>query len=167
MKRAFADCPCQQAIGTERKGRWNEFRRIRKQCPALRKVLVPEAIWPQYQEACNALPDKARHRSIFLLALERGYLDRITSPIHRYLLTNDKPKNQLTNQYRQDRTSKNAGFGRIMSLSVTENQRFFKEDYMSCSALNGSRNKDGRLLVWKHWAARRISKPCHQMILRA
>ena len=102
VKRAFSDCPCQRAIGTERKDLWNKFRRIRKQCPALREVFVPEAIWPQYQEACNAVPDKARHQSILLLALERGYLERITSPIHQYLLINDKPKNQLTNQYRQD-----------------------------------------------------------------
>ncbi|NVL89443.1 MAG: hypothetical protein HWN69_00415 [Desulfobacterales bacterium] len=102
MKKTFSDCPCQRAIDTEHKDLLREFRRIRKQCPALREVLVPGPILSEFEEACNAAPDNARHRSILLLALERGYLNRITSPIHSYVLKNDKPKNELTKQYRQD-----------------------------------------------------------------
>lgn len=44
----------------------------------------------------------SRHRFILLGAFQNRFLEKITTPIHRYLLEHNKPKEILTNQYRKD-----------------------------------------------------------------
>lgn len=75
---------------------------IRKDCPALRDLLLPSDSWQMLVEAKNSPPDQARHASYLLLAFERGNLAKFTAPIHRFLLQNGQLHKNLTNQYRQD-----------------------------------------------------------------
>ncbi len=80
----------------------NELGKIRENCVVLRQILLPDDIWPKYQEVSIAAMDEARHKPIILLALKYGYLNRITSPLHHYLIENGETKHQLKNQYKQD-----------------------------------------------------------------
>jgi hypothetical protein len=59
---------------------------LRQTCPSLRDVFLPEVVWQDFKD-WHSMPDLvASHRSMLLLALERGHLNRVTSSIHRYLI---------------------------------------------------------------------------------
>ena len=58
---------------------------VRSICPVLHEVFLPNKIWSEFQDWHRNLDNVAHHRSVILLALERGHLDRVTSAIHRYL----------------------------------------------------------------------------------
>lgn len=94
-------CRCAEAYpgGGERV---DLFADIRLSCPALRHVLLPDDAWPLVVAAERRAPDAAFHASYLLLAFERGYLARITAPVHRFLLHGDQIHPRLTAQYRQD-----------------------------------------------------------------
>lgn len=64
-----------------------EFIEIRKQCPALREILLPDIIWQKVLNRLGTDDSVAAHTSIFLLAFRRGCLSAVTEPIHRFLLT--------------------------------------------------------------------------------
>lgn len=94
-----AECSCRKTIPDGSDALLEVFARIRDECPALKQILVPDTLWPKFQK-WNARPaDEARHWSVLLLALKRGHLERITSPIHKYLLASGLP---LRTQYSQD-----------------------------------------------------------------
>ena len=79
------------------------FARVRSRCAALGQVLVPDALWSDFQEWHARTDEEAAHRSALLLALKRGHLERITSPIHAYLLdSGGRPRADLRRQYLQD-----------------------------------------------------------------
>jgi hypothetical protein len=78
------------------------FSEIRAGCPALRKVLVPDSIWPEFKDWCDRLDDSVEHRSVLLLAHERGCLGRVTLPIHRYLLAAGTVRARVRKQYLKD-----------------------------------------------------------------
>lgn len=78
------------------------FEAIRTKCPALHLCLVPDRIWPAYREFCVAESDAAHHVAIALQAYRRGYLSRLTGPIHEFCLEGARTHPNLTNQYRQD-----------------------------------------------------------------
>jgi hypothetical protein len=51
----------------------------------------------------NSRPDSvAHHRSVILLALERGQLRKVTSPIHRYLINGGSVRQNVRQQYLKD-----------------------------------------------------------------
>lgn len=94
-----AECSYRKTIPDGSDALLGVFARIRDECPALKQILVPDTLWPKFQK-WNARPtDEARHWSVLLLALKRGHLERITSPIHKYLLASGLP---LRTQYSQD-----------------------------------------------------------------
>lgn len=97
-----AECSCRKTIPDENDSRLDVFARIKDECPALKQILVPDTLWPKFQE-WNARPDdEGRHWSVLLLTLKRGYLERITSPIHKYLLAAGLPRADLRKQYLRD-----------------------------------------------------------------
>lgn len=68
-----------------------------------KKILVPDDIWPDFEKAAKEKIDPARHRARVLLALKFGCLNKLTSPIHKYLLDDSgKPKQSLTKFYIED-----------------------------------------------------------------
>ena len=79
-----------------------EFIALREKCPALREILVPEQVWAQFRE-WHLSPDYvASHSSVVLLAFRRGYLSRVTDPIHRYLVSSAGIRPGVSTQYVRD-----------------------------------------------------------------
>lgn len=87
MTREISDCPCQQDTPVEWAQLNDKLEKIRNNCDALRKVLIPESLWEDYKRWCQE-DNNAHHYPIFYLALMSGYLGKLTSPIHRFLLGN-------------------------------------------------------------------------------
>lgn len=75
---------------------------IRPECPALLKVLLPDQVWPEFETWHRGLDTVGLHRSMVLLALERGHLNRITSPVHRYLIDGGSLHPDVRHQYLKD-----------------------------------------------------------------
>jgi hypothetical protein len=98
----MVDCVCQHYVWNGGSDELRAFRSLHASCPALNQLLIPSNDWNQFEQAALAPPDAAYHRSMLLLAFERGYLGRITLPIHRYLLDGKSVKSNVTNQYRID-----------------------------------------------------------------
>jgi len=92
-------CICQTAVADDA---LEEFAGVRDHCPALKEILVPDSSWTDFKKVVQDDIDQAQHQSILILGFIRGYLRSITSPIHRYLIDNNKPKSLLTRQYRND-----------------------------------------------------------------
>lgn len=74
---------------------------IRSECAALHELFLPDPVWPQFQSWHRNPDNVAHHRSVLLLALERGHLGRVTSPIHRYLLADGCVRPDVRRQYRK------------------------------------------------------------------
>src|SRR5436309_9190944 len=75
---------------------------IRKTCPALQSIFLPEDVWHDFK-AWHAEPDLvAAHCSMLLLAFDRGHLTRLTHPVHRYLLEGDRVHPSVRRQYMND-----------------------------------------------------------------
>lgn len=94
------NCPCQTKPSKENNF-LEGFAKIREKCPALKEILVPDDIWDEFQETARKELDEAGHQYIVLGAYKNGYLDKVTSPIHRYLIDSGKPNKKLDNQYRE------------------------------------------------------------------
>ena len=94
-------CACLSSPGRE-KNSLTRLDIIRSACPALREILLPDRVWSAVQ-SWHGEPDvEAAHRSILLLAVERGYLSRLTIPIHRFLLDGDAVLKTVRRQYVRD-----------------------------------------------------------------
>jgi len=63
-----------------------EFAQLRGSCDALRSVLVPQDVWARFKQAYERIPAGVQHASLLVLAFQRGYLRRITAPVHQFLL---------------------------------------------------------------------------------
>lgn len=75
---------------------------IRSGCTALHGVFLPDQVWSEF-EAWHRHPDTVGlHRSVLLLALQRGHLDRVTSAVHRYLIEADAIRPDVRQQYLKD-----------------------------------------------------------------
>lgn len=96
------DCICQAAAPEGTYEAVEAFEEVREHCPALKEILVPDSIWFDFKKAVRGEMDEAQHQSILILAFIRGYLRNITSPLHRFLLEDGKPKDVLTKQYKKD-----------------------------------------------------------------
>jgi len=80
----------------------HDFTKIREGCPALNLVLLPDGIWPAFLDAAGKKPNEALHQSMLVLAFQRGHLEHVTGPVHRYLLADGRVKPELRKQYAQD-----------------------------------------------------------------
>lgn len=95
------DCPCKAASAVDWEHLLEGLRALRNRCSALEQILIPD--WEAFEQADRKLEgNRATHRSMLLLALERGHISRITFPIHLYLMESEQPKKELTKQYRKD-----------------------------------------------------------------
>ena len=81
---------------------YEEFAAVRDSCAALNKFFIPDRNWEEFQEKTQGELDKASHQSILLLAYTRGYLHKLTSPIHRYLLDKEGFKKDVGKGYKAD-----------------------------------------------------------------
>ena len=96
------DCSCAQERESVAEGSLELFAAIRSRCPVLNRIFVPDEIWPGFQQWHQQRDTVACHRSILLLAMERGYLGRVTSAVHRYLMNAGLPRPDVRRQYLQD-----------------------------------------------------------------
>lgn len=97
-------CACSRWQRVKGETLLEHFAAVRSNCPALCLVFLPDDLWPKF-ELWHRVPDPvAHHASVLYLGLERGYLGRITSPVHRYLLDTGqaKVKTEVSKQYVQD-----------------------------------------------------------------
>lgn len=98
----YQDCACAHAVLVPTEPSIEVLAAIRSQCGALQRVFLPDELWAQF-ESWHKNPDSiALHRSVLLLALERGHLGAVTSPIHRYLLENGSVRPEARQQYLKD-----------------------------------------------------------------
>ena len=95
-------CRCDTIDATEHCGALETFVRVRDHCPALKQVLIPDGVWPEYHDFCSADPDEAHHAPVAYLAFKRRHLARLTKPIHLFCLKENAPHASLTKQYRND-----------------------------------------------------------------
>lgn len=99
MKDKFSDCVCHTVTPTHEilglNQVMNDFEYVRSNCPALKEILIPDNIWLDYKKAVFEKMDRALHLPFSFNAFKNSELKRITSPIHRYLIENGKPKQQL------------------------------------------------------------------------
>src|SRR5215469_11510504 len=75
---------------------------IRAECPALRHIFLPDDVWLGFKAWHQNRDVVAAHRSMLLLALERGHLARLTSSIHRYLIEGGTVRQEVRRQYVKD-----------------------------------------------------------------
>ncbi|MCH7499396.1 MAG: hypothetical protein IH886_05220 [Nitrospinae bacterium] len=83
------DCPCQRTSIVDFENLLPTLEGLRRQCPALKDIFLPEEFWNDFKTADQfggRTLDDSHHRSILLLSMERGYLGKITSPIHKFIL---------------------------------------------------------------------------------
>lgn len=98
MSRPEWNCPCG---ATHRRGgtTLREFGLLRDVCPALRDVLVPDAVWDEYLNSSGEPGDEIPDDSLLLLAFERGYLSKFTSPVHSLMLAGDRVRDDMCPSY--------------------------------------------------------------------
>jgi len=75
---------------------------LRQKCPALHRVFLPDEIWSDFEQWHQQVDEVATHRSVLLLALQRGHLARLTSPVHRFLLDSQDVRPDVGRQYLKD-----------------------------------------------------------------
>jgi hypothetical protein len=92
-------CGCMAAPADNGGDPINHLESVRAGCPALRHLFLPDEIWTEFKTWHQEPDEVAAHRSMLLLALDRGHLVRLTSPIHRYLIENGGPHPGLRRQY--------------------------------------------------------------------
>lgn len=98
----MADCDCYTAHVQDDESLIAALARVRSSCPALRDIYLPADIWAEYC-AWHVTPDPvALHHSVLALALDRGYLARLTAPVHRFLVQANATAPGLRAQYTKD-----------------------------------------------------------------
>lgn len=95
------ECACRQPA-PDGSVALESFARVRSRCPALRQLLVPDDLWPEFAQWHREIDDVAWHRSSLLLAWERGTLGRVISAVHRFLIRDGQLRQETVAQYRQD-----------------------------------------------------------------
>ncbi len=98
----LSDCLCQAVTTDGHNHILEEFGYVRNKCSALKEILVPDDIWPNFKKTALQDKDEDRHQPILLLSFKCGFLKKFTSPIHRYLLQGVSLKEELTKQYKKD-----------------------------------------------------------------
>ena len=85
---------------------YQSFEQARHQCAALRDILVPDSILDQHRSFDESSKDEALHRSVPVLAIQRGLLGSLTLPLHRLMLDDQTIRSNVTSQYLSDFTEK-------------------------------------------------------------
>jgi hypothetical protein len=94
------NCICQEpAPSTMGSSLLDTFAAVRERCSAINQLLVPDEIWPKFHNWHLWSDGEAHHESTLLLALDRGDLSSITSPLHRYLLESGCINSRVRTQY--------------------------------------------------------------------
>lgn len=102
MVELSSSCRCITAQADNGARLVNVLESIRRGCPVLHSVFLPKDTWPDFK-VWHAKPDSiATHCSMLLLALKRGCLARLTSPVHRYLIENGDLHQKVRRQYVKD-----------------------------------------------------------------
>jgi hypothetical protein len=73
---------------------------VRKECPAINLVFLPDDVWPCYRHYHRQTD--LDFLSILLPALQNALLGRVTSAIHRFLITDGSLRSEVTTQYKKD-----------------------------------------------------------------
>jgi Holliday junction resolvase-like predicted endonuclease len=115
-------CSCLIIQVNKEKDILNQFEELRRNCEALSKVLLPDDVWASFKKSAVGGFDEANHCSMLLSAFKDGCLNKITSPIHKYLL-GDKNK-ALKKGYLQDLKE-----NWINSQNVLRRHQRSREDY--------------------------------------
>ncbi len=98
----MVDCTCSELRERVDENALEIFATVRSSCPVLYQIFVPDTIWINFQKWHNQPDTVGHHCSILLLAMERGYLDRVTSAVHKYLITSGQVRPDIRQQYLQD-----------------------------------------------------------------
>ena len=96
--RWFLQCACRRGWGWIL-DRVDRLSVVRNRCPALRVVYLPDATWPLVRAQALATPDAVGHRSFLLYALDRGCLNKLTRPIHHFILDGQRVRSDITTAY--------------------------------------------------------------------
>lgn len=102
MDHVIEDCSCSERQEHVDGGSLEIFAAVRSRCPALHQIFVPDGVWNDFQQWHRQSDAVAHHRSILLLAMERGHLRRVTSAVHRFLITAGHPRPDMRQQYLKD-----------------------------------------------------------------
>ena len=97
-----ATCACNVPLQDHDETPIESFGTVRSACPALREVFVPDLIWHNFRNWHSRPDGAAVHRSVLLLAYQRGCLNRATLPVHRYLLSSGTVRFDVRTQYIRD-----------------------------------------------------------------
>ena len=115
MKNPSVVCPCQNTKPVDFDNLLPTLEDLRRQCLALKTIFLPDELWNKFKTADQSggrTLDDTHHRSIFLLGLERGYLRRITSPIHEFILNNSMTTEDYKNSLSEEWLFKEEGVER-------------------------------------------------------
>jgi len=96
------NCYCQKVKFENKDSLLEEFALARNKCVALKKILVPDSVWSQFEDKTKESPDTVRHNYKILGAFQHGILSKITYPIHRYLMDQNQPLKTLQKSYKKE-----------------------------------------------------------------
>lgn len=95
-------CNCSLSDFSQYSSKIEAFIHVRDQCRALKEILIPDSIWPEYRQAVSKPIGDAKHQPILYLAFTGGALSKLTNPIHKYILDWIDHGKTLKNQYQED-----------------------------------------------------------------
>jgi hypothetical protein len=95
-------CACFDSGTVDGERTSEDLRTVRDSCVALRNVLLPNSVWPKFRDWHSRPDNVAWHCSIVFLAFRQGYLGRVTSAVHRYLISEGELRSDVRKQYLQD-----------------------------------------------------------------
>jgi hypothetical protein len=102
MRQQTETCICARSHDTAPETSLETLGTIRYECPALYGVFLPDDVWSDFRDWSCRVDNISYHRSVILLALERGQLSKVTSPIHRYLISDGSVRPNVRRQYLND-----------------------------------------------------------------
>ena len=82
----MCDCPCMTAELGRTYPSTEGFADLRDRCTALSTVFVPDETWTEFRDAAKKDMRGTQHASVLHLAADRGYLSKLTGPVHRFML---------------------------------------------------------------------------------
>ncbi len=95
-------CPCSaRDLPADEPEQVQAFYDLRINCPAL-KLMIPDQIVEDHRRFTAADPDKAHHASIPFLAYRRGHLGKLTECMHRFAISGNELRRDVTEQYKSD-----------------------------------------------------------------
>lgn len=95
-------CACQTVDEVDHAVALETLATIRDECPVLSDIILPNSVWPWFEEWHRRPDEVAWHCSVTLLALQRQCLNRVTSPIHRFLFDGNTVLPTVSQNYTAD-----------------------------------------------------------------